>query len=175
VAAAQCGNLQANVWIEPSETGAVSLNGLKSIGTTSNWGSFAAVNASQISSISSDSLEVVGAWFSIANITTLVTLSFPKLSWIGQMLSIVDVPMLEKLELSSSVTVGHTFPVTTSVAIVNTSLSKVEGLFSDTIQDIQINDNPNLFFVNLTATQILLQENTSYTGKLSIWSNGPEV
>jgi hypothetical protein len=43
------------------------------------------------------------------------------------------------------------------------------------MQDIQINDNPNLFFVNLTATQILLQENTSYTGKLSIWSNGPEV
>jgi len=153
----------------------VSLDGLSSIGTTSGWGSFTAENAPQISSISSDSLEVVGAWFNIVNMTTLVTLSFPKLSWIGQMLSIVDVPMLEKLELSSSVTVGHTFPVTASVAIVNTSLSKVEGLFSDTIQDIQINDNPNLFFMNLTATQILLQENTSYTGKLSIWSNGPEV
>jgi hypothetical protein len=175
VAAAQCGNLQANVWIAPSETGAVSLDGLSSIGTTSTWGSFTAANAPQISSISSDSLEVVGAYFNIVNMTTLVTLSFPKLSWIGQIFHIVDVPMLQQLELSASVTVGHTFPVTISAAIINTSLSKVEGLFSDWIQDIQINDNPNLYFVNLTATQILLQENTSYTGTLSILSNGPEV
>ena len=83
--------------------------------------------------------------------------------------------MLRHLELSASVTVGHTFPITVSAAIMNTSLSKVEGLFSDVIQDVQIWKNPNLYFVNLTATQILLQENTSYTGKLSIWSNGPEV
>jgi len=175
VAAAQCGNLLANVNIAPSEAGAVSLDGLSSIGTTSNGWSFNAVNASQVSSISSDSLEVVGAWFEIGNMTTLVTLSFPKLSWIGQTFRITDVPMLQQLELSASVTVGHTIPTTASAAIINTNLSKVEGIFRDTMQDVQINNNPNLYFVNLTATQILLQENTSYTGALWIWSNGPEV
>jgi hypothetical protein len=175
VAAAQCGNLQANINIAPSETGAVLLDGLSSIGTTSSGASFNAVNASQVSSISGDSLEVVGAWFDIINVTTLVTLSFPKLSWIGQTFRIVDVPMLQQLELSTSVTIGHTYPITPSAAIINTNLSKVEGFFSDSIQDVQIVDNPNLYFVNLTATQILLQENTSYTGTLSILSNGPEV
>jgi hypothetical protein len=175
VAAAQCGNLQANVWIALSETGVVSLDGLSSIGTTSTWGSFDAVNVSQVSSISSDSLEVVGAWFVISNMTALVKLSFPKLSWVGQTFRIVDAPMLQLLELSTSVTIGHTFPNVLSAAIINTSLSKVEGFFSNTIQDVQIVNNPKISFVNLTATQILLQENTSYTGTLSIWSNGPEV
>ena len=175
VAAAQCGNLQANINIAPSETGAVLLDGLSSIGTTSNGASFNAVNASQVSSISGDSLEVVGAWFDIGNLTTLVTLSFPKLSWIGQTFRIVDVPMLQQLELSTSVTIGHTYPTTISAAIINTNLSKIKGFFSDSIQDVQIVDNPNLYFVNLTATQILLQENSSYTGTLSILSNGPEV
>jgi hypothetical protein len=175
VAAAQCGSLQANVNIAPSETGAISLDGLSSLGTTSNGSSFDAVNVSQVSSISSDSLEVVGAWFVISNMTALVKLSFPKLSWIGQTFRIVDAPMLQQLTLSTSVTIGHTYPNVLSAAIINTSLSKVEGFFSDTIQDVQIVNNPKISFVNLTATQILLQENTSYTGTLSIWSNGPEV
>ena len=175
MAAARCGILLADVNIAPSETGVVSLDGLSSVGTKSTWGSFNAVNAPQISSISSNSLEVVGARFNIFNMTTLVTLSFPKLSWIGQTFRIQDVPMLQQLELPTDVTVGHTFSFALSPAIINTGLSKIEGFFSGTILDIQIDNNPNLYFVNLTATQILLQENTNNTGTLSIWSNGPEV
>lgn len=69
---------------------------------------------------------------------------------------------------------GNIYRITVSAAILNTSLSRVEGLFGDTIQDIQIWRNSKLYIVNLLPTQIL-QENTSYIGNLEVILNGPKV
>ena len=154
----------------------MSLDGLSSIDGPGDWTSFIAENCSQVSAISSGSLELVGASLNIVDMPRLVTISFSNLSWIGGELNLANNPMLEELTLPSSITIGQTFPNSASVSVWNTSLSRLDEFMTGALQDVVIRNNPNMNYVNITATQILLQKDANYTsGNLSICGNGPNV
>lgn len=151
--------------------------GLKSLGATNGRGGLHVTNCSHVTSISSDSLQVAGAWLTAINSSSLANISFPQLSWIGLALFLIGVPLLEQLELANNVVVGELdIPFTIASGIIyNTSLSKVDGIFSGNPRDISITYNPRLQTVNLPSTQIYLQYNTSYTGNLLIMNNSASV
>jgi len=155
----------------------VSLDGLKNIGDKTHGGGLHVVNCSQVTSVSSDSLQISGAWLTAVNSSLLTKFSFPRLSWIGLGLFLTDVPLLEQLELADGVAVGELdVPETIASSIIdNTGLSKIDGVFSGTPRDISITNNPRLQTVHLLPTQILLQYNTSYTGNLVIMNNGANI
>jgi hypothetical protein len=177
LAAAQCKVMNDDLFIAPTQTGHVSLDGLIIVGNKNTGGGFHAFNNSQISSISSNSLQLSGAWIQFQNISSLSTLSFPQLYWIGVQLSLIDLPMLEELQFGPVVNVGGLpIPVTVNGGyIANTALSKIEGLFAGAPHDIYIMDNPNLRIMNLLPTQILIQPSKSYTGNLEIVNNSAGV
>lgn len=157
--------------------GAVSLDGLKNIGDKTHDGGLHAVNCSQVTSISGDSLQISGGWLTAENSPLLTKFSFPLLSWIGLGLSLTDVPLLDQLELANGVVVGELDVRETigSSTIDNTGLSKIDGLFGGTTRDISITNNPRLQTVHLLASQILLQYNASYTGNLVITKNSANI
>jgi hypothetical protein len=155
----------------------VSLDGLKSLGNKAHGGGLHVRDCPQVTSLSSDSLEVSGSWLAAANSSSLTKLSFPRLSWIGLGLFLTDVPLLDQLELANGVVVGELdVPVTSaSSTIDNTALSTIDGLFGGTPRDISITNNPRLQKVHLLSTQILLQYNTSSTGNLIITNNSANM
>jgi hypothetical protein len=177
IAAAACGQLNLDIFIGPDQTGAVSLDGLKIAGNKAFSGGLHADSCPGMTSISSDSLQVAGAWLTAINSSSLTKMSFPQLSWIGLALNLIDVPLLEQLDLAAGLIVGEfDVPVTTaSGSINNTGLSKVDGIFSGTPRDILITNNPSLHTVNLPSTQIYLQYNVNYTGNLLIVNNSASV
>jgi hypothetical protein len=177
IAAAACGQINLDIFIGPDQTGAVSLDGLKIAGDKAGGGGLHADSCPGMTSISSDSLQIAGAWLTAINSSSLTKMSFPQLSWIGLALNLIDVPLLEQLDLAAGLIVGEfDVPVTTaSGSINNTGLSKVDGIFSGTPRDILITNNPSLHTVNLPSTQIYLQYNANYTGNLLIVNNSASV
>jgi hypothetical protein len=153
----------------------VSLSGLKIAGDKTHGGGLHVENCSGVTSISSDSLQVAGAWLNAINSSSLTKMSFPQLSWIGLALKLIDVPLLEQLDLPNGLVVGELDVPSVSGYIHNTGLSKLDGIFSGTPRDISIANNPRFQTVNLPSAQILLQYNTSYTGNLEIVNNSASV
>jgi hypothetical protein len=155
----------------------VSLDGLKIAGAISGGGGLHALNCSQMTSFSSNSLQASGAWLEVRYSSSLRKMLFPQLDWIGLALILIDVPLLEQLELANGVVVGGlNAPATTfSGFIMNTGLSEIDGIFSGAPYDISIYDNPRLQKVNLPTSQIRLQYNSSYTGSLTIVNNSPNI
>jgi hypothetical protein len=155
----------------------VSLDGLKIAGDISGGGGLHALNCSQMTSLSSNSLRASGAWLEIRNSSSLRKMLFPQLDWIGLALFLTDVPLLERLEFANGVVVGGLNAPATSVSgsIVNTGLSEIDGIFSGAPYDISISDNPKLQKINLPTSQIRLQYNSSYTGSLTIVNNHPNI
>jgi hypothetical protein len=147
------------------------------LGDTYGYGGLQIDNCSQVTSISGDSLQMLGAWLIVVNSPSLAKISFPQLSWIGLTLLLIGVPLLEQLELANEVVVGELdTPFTAASAIIeNTSLSKLDGIFSGTTRDISTIHNPRLQTVNLPSTQIFLQNNTGHTGNLLIVENGANI
>ena len=177
LAAAQCRDFNGDLFIAPSQAGAVSLDGLEIVGVKNRGGGLHVVNASQISSISSDSLQAAGGWFEIRNVSMLTTLTFPNLSWVGMAIFIVDAPVLQRLQLAPNVNVGGLqVPVSSQSGNISaTGLSKIEGLFAGSPHDVYITSNPNLQTVNLLAGQIVLEYDISYSGNLVITNNAANV
>jgi hypothetical protein len=157
----------------------VSLNGLQVVGNKVGGGGLHAVNGPNIVSISSDTLQLSGAWLQFLNMSNLATLSFPNLSWIGLSLQLQSLPLLERFQLASVVAVVGLQPnvlFTAPGGVINeTGLSEIEGLFDGTPGDIVILNNANLKRVVLLSSQIRLQYNTSYTGVLQVVNNSASV
>jgi hypothetical protein len=157
--------------IEPSATGAISLDGLGSLPVSLNC-----YDANQITSISSNSLRSVGYWFDIENLSSLITLSFPKLESIGQTLNIVNTPALERLQLAYGASAGaiYTGSAASLTNITNTGLAEIEGWMNATTHDIWIEYNRNLRTVNLLVYQVLRYSSGAW-GDLFIMNNGQTV
>jgi hypothetical protein len=167
----QCQTLNNLLLIEPSATGAISLDGLGSLPVSLNC-----YDANQITSISSNSLRSVGYWFDIENLSSLITLSFPKLESIGQTLNIVNTPALERLQLAYGASAGaiYTGSAASLTNITNTGLAEIEGWMNATTHDIWIGYNRNLRTVNLLVYQVLRYSSGAW-GDLFIMNNGQTV
>ena len=89
-----------------------------------------------VTSVSSDSLSLTGAWFDFNTMPLLTTLSFPKLSWVGLAIQIYNNPALKLLETAPVVTVGGLRDLTSvntvvySGFIADTGLLRIDGLFA---------------------------------------------
>jgi hypothetical protein len=176
--AQECPILQQYLFIEPSAAGAISLDGLEQIGVSLMF-----KDANLITSVSSNSLRSTGYWFQFVNLSSLVTLSFPKLETIGQALDIEDTPALETLQLANGVSIGANYDGWNQlVNVTNTGLAEIKGWMNATsTYNIWIAHNRNLRTVNLLVDQILLYPagtngaGTDTGGSLFIMNNGQSV
>jgi hypothetical protein len=176
--AQECPILQQYLFIEPSAAGAISLDGLEQIGVSLMF-----KDANLITSVSSNSLRSTGYWFQFLNLSSLVTLSFPKLEIIGQALDIEDTPALETLQLANGVSIGANYDSWNQlVNVINTGLAEIKGWMNATsTYNISIAHNRNLRTVNLLVDQILLYPagtngaGTDPGGSLFIMNNGQSV
>lgn len=95
----------------------------------SDVGGLHAINCSQMTSFSSDSLQASGPWSEVRNSSSLRKILFSPLDWIGLALFLTDVPLLEQLEFANSVVVQglNVLFLSTSGSIMNTGLSEIDG------------------------------------------------
>ena len=129
---ASCTRINGDVVIGSEASNTVALNGPRSV-----TGSFRASNATQLFSISSNSIESIGGTFELNGLEQLSTLSFEQLTSVG------DIKWTALGNLGTL-----TFPATVSTAksvvITNTFLSTLDGINLDSVDTLDISNNRRL-------------------------------
>ena len=151
-AISSCGTFAGDVVIDSTASGSIDINGLKKI-----QGTLTAGNATQLSSISADSLVSIGGLV-LDRLTILTTLSFPALTTVGE-IKFQSLPSLQSLSL-----IGPVTEVAGDVVISNTQVTDLNGLNLTKAANIDINNNPYMTSIDLS--------NVTTTKSLSISANG---
>jgi hypothetical protein len=126
---AGCQVFNGNIEISPLAAGQINLPGVQQIA-----GQVTIDGASQVSAFSADSLMLIAGAFTVNNLTTLTTLSFPMLSSCGD-INFQGLPNLNTLGFTKMVSnVG-------TLNIQNTFLADLNGLNVSTVSSIYIANN----------------------------------
>lgn len=118
-------------------------------------------NATQLTAITSDQLNVIGGTFSLTGLTILSTLSFDSLTGINK-INWVGLPALQSLNFAQSVDRAN------SVLISNTQLNNIEGIDLTGVGSLDINNNPYLTSVNVNSLK-------NVTTAISFSANGRDL
>jgi len=117
-------------------------------------------NATQLTSLSSATVNSISGIFHLDQLTVLSTLSFTQLSGVGS-IEWSALPVLQQLTFPSFIKKA------TDVLITNTFLSSLEGLNLDTVRKLDINNNK---FLTQFSTQV-----ANITGLLNIEANSQDL
>ena len=139
---ATCTSIKGDVLIGSDAANTISLNGPRSI-----TGSFRAANATKLFSIGSTSLESIGGTFELNGIEQLSTLTFSKLTSVGD-IKWTALGRLGELTFPSIISSAK------SVVITNTFLRNLDGINLDTVATLDISNNPRLTKVSTQVTSI---------------------
>lgn len=110
-------------------SGTLALDGVQQI-----TGDLTCVNATQLTSLSGDSLVTIGGKFHLEELQILSTLEFPSLEEVDT-IQWVALPALQSLAFSSGVS------SVTNMLVSNTGMTSLEGFELDTIAVMDINNN----------------------------------
>jgi hypothetical protein len=129
------------VAIDSSVTGTLTLNGVQEI-----TGDLECKNATQLTSLSADSLATIGGKFNLQELQILSTLAFDQLS---EVLTIqwVALPALQSLAFNRGVS------KVTNILVSNTGLTSLNGLELETVGLMDVNNNRYLDNVDVNNMQ----------------------
>ncbi|KAF2184390.1 GPI-anchored cell wall organization protein Ecm33 [Zopfia rhizophila CBS 207.26] len=154
-AMASCTTFTGGIAIETGVQEPISISGVRELD-----GDLSVKNNSNLESISADSLETIKGKFELNDVRALNTLSFPKLSTVEE-IQWVALPKLQNLEFTAEVKKAAT------VVISNTQLQSLKGINIETIDKIDINNNPYISDISMQLGNI--------TTSLNLEANNPEV
>ncbi|EMC97309.1 hypothetical protein BAUCODRAFT_33033 [Baudoinia panamericana UAMH 10762] len=164
-ALARCSTYTGSIAIATGTTDSIALNGIQDI-----TGSLVANNVTSMSQLSGDSLTTIGDSFSLNGLTILTSLNFPRLAQVGTV-DWVALPQLQGLSFTTGLQQAG------SVTIVNTQLNTLSGINLQTVDSMQITNNPYLNAINMqlgNVTQALVIQangrNVSVTFPNLIWA-----
>lgn len=127
--------------IDSSVSGTLTLNGVQEI-----TGDLECINATQLTSLSADSLATIGGKFNLQELQILSTLAFGELS---EVLTIqwVALPALQSLAFNRGVS------KVTNILVSNTGLTSLNGLELETVGLMDVNNNRYLDTVDVNNMQ----------------------
>lgn len=128
-ALSSCTTVEGDVTIGSPTSGTLALDGVQQI-----TGDLTCVNATQLTSLSGDSLVTIGGKFHLEELQILSTLEFPSLEEVDT-IQWVALPALQSLAFSSGVS------SVTNMLVSNTGMTSLEGFELDTIAVMDINNN----------------------------------
>lgn len=136
-AIAGCSTIEGDVIIDSSVAGTLTLNGVQQI-----TGSLTCINATQLTSFSSDQLATIGGKFDLEELQILSTLAFDALSEVFT-IQWVALPALQSLAFNRGVTKVQ------NILVSNTGLTSLNGLELETVGLMDINNNRYLDTVDV--------------------------
>jgi hypothetical protein len=148
-ALATCQTFTGSIAIATGTTDSIALDGIQRI-----TGSLIADNVTQMTSLSGDSLAIIGDSFSLTSMTILSTLNFPALVNV-QTIEWTALPALQGLSFTQGVQQASV------VSIQNTQLDTLDGINLQTVDQMIIANNPYLNDINMqlgNVTQSLILE-----------------
>lgn len=136
-AISRCSIIEGDVTIDPSVSGTLALDGIQEI-----TGDLTCVNATQLTSLSADSLGIIGGKMDLEELQILSTLEFDSLY---EVLTIqwVALPQLQSLTFNRGVS------KVTNILVSNTALTSLNGLDLETVGLMDINNNRYLETCNV--------------------------
>ncbi|KAK5138317.1 hypothetical protein LTR08_003378 [Meristemomyces frigidus] len=150
-ALASCTTFSGSIAIATGTTDSIAINGVQSI-----TGSLVATNVTQMTQLSADSLTTIGASFTLADLTILSTLNFPRLSDV-ETIDWEALPALQGLSFTTGVQTAN------ALSIVNTQLNTLDGINLQTVDTMVISNNPYLEDVTMqlgnVSTSMLIYAN----------------
>jgi len=152
VGLASCLTYRGDVIISEDVSGAIAIDGVRQI-----TGDLRCENAGQLTEISADQLASIGGTFLLNNLTIMSTLAFSSLNSVNT-IEWVGLPALQGLNFPEGISQA------TDVLISNTQLNSLSGIQLDTVNDMNINNNPYLDTVNVN-------EIANITGTLTFSAN----
>jgi len=151
-ALASCSTFKGTLEITQTAGGSIDISGIDQIS-----GDLIAYNATQLTGLSSSTLNSIGGAFTLDQNTILSTLSFNSLTSVG-MVNWTALPGLQQL------TFGQGISQASSLLITNTFLQTLEGINLESVSDFNVNNNPYLTSV---STQL-----ANASGLINFQANG---
>lgn len=149
---ASCSTFTGDIVIATQAADTIQLNGIQQI-----TGSLTCDGATNLSTLSADSLSTIGKNFHLTGLTTLQTLNFARLTAVDTILWSA-LPELQNLTFASKVSRAA------NVLITNTQLNSLNGIDLQTVDSFNINNNPYLTSIDTQLGNI--------TKALTIEANG---
>jgi len=153
---ASCSTYKGDVIIDPTASGAIAIDGVQQI-----TGDLTCQNAGQLTEISADQLGSIGGTFGLSNLTIMSTLAFSSLNTVN-IIEWVGLPALQGLNFPQGISMAN------NVLISNTQLNTLSGIELQTVDNIDINNNPYLTTVNVNDI-------TNITGSLNFAANAKDL
>lgn len=151
-ALASCSTFKGTLELTQAAAGNIDISGIDQIS-----GDLIAFNATQLTGLSSSTLNSIGGAFTLDQNTILSTLSFNSLTSVG-MVNWTALPGLQQL------TFGQGISEAGSLLITNTFLQNLEGINLMSVSDFNVNNNPYLTSV---STQL-----ANASGTINFQANG---
>jgi len=152
---ATCVTYTGNIAISTSASGAISIDGVRSI-----TGDLTIKNAPNITTFGASSLQSVGGTFTLDNCQVLGALNFPRLTSVGE-IDFEGLPNLNSLGFGSTVSQCNT------LNIQNTFLGSLDGINLQKVKSIYIANNRMLQSISFQVTNL--------AGSLTLESNGDRL
>jgi len=153
---ASCSTYKGDVTIDPAASGAIAIDGVQQI-----TGDLTCLNAGLLTEISADQLGSIGGTFGLSNLTIMSTLAFSSLNTVN-IIEWVGLPALQGLNFPQGISMAN------NVLISNTQLNTLSGIELQTVDNMDINNNPYLNTVNVNDI-------TNITGSLSFAANSKDL
>jgi len=153
---ASCETYDGNIIIDPSATGIISINGVQQI-----TGDFTCVNATQLTSLTSDQINTIQGTWHLEDLTILSNLQFDSLTGVNN-IRWVGLPALQSLNMAQGIQRANT------VYISNTQLNNINGIELSAVASLDINNNFYLTDVNVNDLK-------NVTNALSFSANGRDL
>lgn len=153
--ASACPTFTGDVALSTGVTDDIAFDGLQEI-----QGSLIVVNVTQVTSLSSNSLQTITGDFTLNDLTILSTVNFTELQSVNA-INLTAIPALQTLSIL------ETLQNVSSISIMNTQINALQGFSLQTVDSLTISNNPYMESVNLQPYNI--------TGQLIIQANGRDL
>ncbi|ETI22011.1 hypothetical protein G647_06081 [Cladophialophora carrionii CBS 160.54] len=153
---AGCETYDGDVIIDPEAQGIIAINGVQQI-----TGDFTCVNATLLTSITSDQINTIQGTWHLEDLTILSNLQFSSLTGVNT-IEWVGLPALQSLNMAQGIQRAN------SVYISNTQLNNINGIELSAVATLNINNNPYLTDVNVNDLK-------NVTQALSFSANGRDL
>jgi hypothetical protein len=154
-ALAACTTFSGSIAIATGVANNIELNGIRVI-----QGDLIAMNASQLTSLSADSLTKISGSFNLEQDEILSTLNFPQLSEVGE-IQWEGLPGLQGLSFTNQIKTAD------SVSIINTYLASLEGINLEMAATIDIQNNNYLDDITMQLGNV--------SDNFNVYANGRNV
>jgi len=153
--ASSCSTVNGDISIGSTITGAISLDGIQQI-----KGDLSCIGAVNMTGLSGKDLNSIGGTMTLTSLTILSTLSFPSLTSVKS-IQWAHLNGLQQLTFTQGISTAD------AIMITDTQLNSLDGINLQTVQSMDINNNP---YLHLLSTQV-----ANITQSLTIDANAQDL